>query len=76
MSPEGASLSYILTFVLGVGIGGAMMFCVAYDHFRKRLEEERDVSYGLGFAAGLSDVKEPESSIRWADGHEPPRNSL
>lgn len=36
MTPEGAGLPAILTFALGFSIGGAMMFCIAYDYFHKR----------------------------------------
>lgn len=36
MTPEGAGITTILVFLLGMGVGGAMMFCAAYDHFNKK----------------------------------------
>lgn len=71
MTPEGVGLTTILTFLGGFSLGGTMMFVIALDHFAKRLEEARDVAYGMGYANGLRDSHKPGASIQWAAGHGP-----
>lgn len=76
MTLEGASLTTILTFLGGFSLGGTMMFVIALDHFAKRLTEEREVAYGVGYANGLADAEKPGVPLQWAEGHELPPSKL
>ena len=64
-------MTLILVFLAGFGIGGAFSFVTVFDHFKKKLEEEQDISYGMGYSNGLADARKPGSSIQWAAGHGP-----
>lgn len=63
-------MSHILAFVLGAGVGGAMIFTVVFDAYRKKLEEEKEIAYAMGYSSGLSDRKKPVE-LKWADSHGP-----
>jgi hypothetical protein len=65
-------MTLILVFLVGLGIGVAMGFVTTFDFHKKRLEEERDVAYGMGYANGLEDAKKPGTSIEWHQDHLPP----
>ena len=64
-------MTLILVFLVGFGIGGAISFVTVFDHFKKKLEEEQDIAYGMGYSNGLADARKPGSSIQWAAGHGP-----
>lgn len=57
MNPEGVSISTLLTFLGGVSLGGTVMYVMAIDHYAKRLEEVREVAYGMGYSNGMTDAK-------------------
>lgn len=62
----------MLVFAAGLFIGMAFGFVVTFDHFKKKLAEEQDISYGMGYSNGLADAKKPGSSIEWHNDHLPP----
>jgi hypothetical protein len=62
----------MLVFAAGLFIGMSLSFVVTFDFYKKRLEEERDVAYGMGYSNGLADTKKPGSSIEWHAEHLPP----
>ena len=62
----------MLVFIAGLFIGLCMGFVVVFDFHKKRLDEERDVAYGMGYANGLEDAKKPGASLEWHKEHLPP----
>lgn len=62
----------MLVFTAGLFIGMAFGFVVTFDFHKKKLEEEKDVAYGMGYSNGLADAKKPGSSIEWRAEHLPP----